>query len=709
MLTENDIQQQYPLHCLVWKNSVEELKNYLSLHSKDVNLEQKDNRQRTPLMLATALDHKECIRILLDHNALVNVTDYSGFNVLHEAVTTADPKLIRDVYLRKELQRINSLLIDGIPQLLSKICDTTDFYLEMKWEFTSWFPLISKLCPSDTYRIYKRGSKVRVDSTLIGIDEVTNEAIIDWQRGNTSLILSGSENGCTFIEIDHNKRTVQKRTMEIIRPDEVDDLLGITDDQIVDRLTQPIKTMYIDTEKVNFERAKSGFIGFRTDRIEQFNGYECKVYLAQNVEFITKTRIEHLTQEDKKRYKKLKDSSSLTSIRSIVGIHEQNILNPFENDLEYNSNPELRRNPYRLSMVDYFNLQNNQDDQDQRDIGSPREMNIKKQYFKANIWMSDDFPLSLKEQILPIVDMVATYSSHFAKLRDFIHCKLPTGFPVKIEIPLFHLLNAVITFGNVFAQDQPVDGVHIINLNIDNNDGNQSVNRKCTVDEKCFEPPEDYEILATNDDGNGGVKNNKLLDLKKKTDHQEKDRKKSNKIEPELSIMEALNYDSEKDLQKAIQLSLMEYNQKKDHCPPETSSTAAAAAAVNQTYANGSIVKSKKKLTSKKLIDQSDNLPMIDADDDKPEDQCSLKSSTSSSSYQSCDNSNNNDVSATNNDHHHDGDGCNSNSNDENEEERLIRLTMEQSKRDHDEYERRRQLEEDEIFNQILKLSLVEK
>ena len=148
----------------------------------------------------------------------------------------------------------------------------------------------------------------------------------------------------------------------------------------------------------------------------------------------------------------------------------------------------------------------------------------------------------------------------------------------------------------------------------------------------------------------------------------------------------------------------MEYNQKKDLRPPETSSTAAA---VNQTYANGSIVKSKKKLTSKKLmIDQSDNLPMIDADDNKPEDQCSLKSSTSSSSYQSCDNSNN-DVSATNNDHHHDGDGCNSN--DENEEERLIRLTMEQSKRDHDEYERRRQLEEDEIFNQILKLSLVEK
>ncbi|OTF78248.1 ankyrin repeat domain containing protein [Euroglyphus maynei] len=461
---------------------------------QDVNLEQKDFRQRTPLMLATALDHKECVRILLDHNALVNVVDHT---VLHEAVTTADPKLIRDVYLRKELQRINSIRVDGIPKLLSKICDTSDFYLEMKWEFTSWIPLISQLCPSDTYRIYKRGSMVRVDSTLIGMGEVTNEAIIDWQRGNTSLIMSGSVNGCTFIEIDHNKRTVMKRTMEIIQPEEVHDLLGITEDQIADRLTQPIKTMYIDTEKVNFERAKSGFIGFRTDRVEQFNGYECKVYLAQNVEFITKTRIDHLTGEDKRRYKKMKDSSSLASMRSIVGIHEQNIPNPFENDDEYNSNPELRRNPYRLSMVDYFNL--NADDP--RDIGSPREMNIKKQYFKANVWMSDDFPLSLKEQILPIVDMVATYSSHFAKLRDFIKCKLPTGFP----IPLFHLLNAKITFGNVYAQDTPVDGVSFSNQSSTNDSDysisssstmNNTKNGKCTVDEKCFEPPEDYEILG---------------------------------------------------------------------------------------------------------------------------------------------------------------------------------------------------------------------
>ena len=51
-----------------------------NIFTQDVNLEQKDIRSRTPLMLAAALDHKECVRILLDHNALVNVTDHTGFN-----------------------------------------------------------------------------------------------------------------------------------------------------------------------------------------------------------------------------------------------------------------------------------------------------------------------------------------------------------------------------------------------------------------------------------------------------------------------------------------------------------------------------------------------------------------------------------------------------------------------------------------------------
>jgi len=52
---------------------------------------------------------------------------------------------------------------------------------------------------------------------------------------------------------------------------------------------------------------------------------------------------------------------------------------------------------------------------------------------------------------------------------------------------LFHVLNARITFGNINALDQPVDGITVIDDN-----GVQS----CVVDETCFDPPQGYNRLG---------------------------------------------------------------------------------------------------------------------------------------------------------------------------------------------------------------------
>lgn len=46
-------------------------------------------------------------------------------------------------------------------------------------------PLVSKICPSDTYKVWKCGQNLRVDTTLLGFDHMM------WQRGNRSFIFRG--------------------------------------------------------------------------------------------------------------------------------------------------------------------------------------------------------------------------------------------------------------------------------------------------------------------------------------------------------------------------------------------------------------------------------------------------------------------------------------------------------------------------------------
>lgn len=48
------------------------------------------------------------------------------------------------------------------------------------------------------------------------------------------------------------------------------------------------------------------------------NGHECKVFSASNVELITKTRLEHLSEVDKARAR-----APRTPLQSFLGIAEQ--------------------------------------------------------------------------------------------------------------------------------------------------------------------------------------------------------------------------------------------------------------------------------------------------------------------------------------------------------------------------------------------------
>lgn len=308
-----------------------------------------------------------------------------------------------------------------------------------------------------------------------------------------------------MIEIDHDAQEVSIEKMRNSMSDI--SVITPTPESVNARLTAPITANHIDIDKISFERNKSGIWGWRSEKSETINNYECKVYAASNVEFITRTRTEHLNEEQSRI------RNSRTPLQSFFGLAEDEVQkipdvamikdkspspSMQENSIIDNGDvasggvgsststegttTEDKSNEVLIPVTpeEYFS----DIDLNDRDIGKTKKINTKVQKFRANLWLSEEFPIKLQEQVLPILDLMSTMASpHVNKLKDFITMQLPTGFPVKIEIPLFHVLNACVTFGNVFGIDTKVDFVNFLK---------EDDRLTCVIDDRCFDIPSNY-------------------------------------------------------------------------------------------------------------------------------------------------------------------------------------------------------------------------
>lgn len=251
----------------------------------------------------------KCLQVLL--SAKCNTcTETDGWTVAQEAVSAGDSDILTAIISFRDLWRQKSRSIQ-VPELLAKLKNSPDFYVEMKWEFSSWIPLMSRVCPSDTYKVFKRGSHVRIDTTLIGFDNTT------WQRGNRTYLFKGSDDEAHFYEIDHDAKEFSMEVMKDIDVELFENGIPPTKDSIQLRLQTPIISNSIDIDKISFERNKSGWFAWKNEKNEPINGYDCRVYNASNVEFITRTRTEHLG-ENQTRLK-----NSRTPLQHLLGLNDE--------------------------------------------------------------------------------------------------------------------------------------------------------------------------------------------------------------------------------------------------------------------------------------------------------------------------------------------------------------------------------------------------
>ncbi|XP_031470001.1 ankyrin repeat domain-containing protein 13D isoform X2 [Phasianus colchicus] len=471
------------------------------------DVELTDPRGRTPLELAVSLGHLESVRVLLRHNANVGRENANGWTgvwgdlgcrdgggawlmaapcpaVLQEAVSTGDPEIVQLVLQYRDYQRATRRLA-GIPELLSKLRRASDFYVEMKWEFTSWVPLVSKVCPSDVYRVWKRGESLRVDTTLLGFEHMT------WQRGRRSYIFKGEEEGAVVMEVDHDKQVVYTETLALAlhEPDLLLAAMQPSEEHVAGRLTSPIVSTHLDTRNIAFERNKSGIWGWRSEKMEVVSGYEAKVPLAG-------CTVPAMWSWSPRRGRSTSQTRTSPALKAPAprstpswAWHSSTAPTMGHPHPQPPAPPIPQPSPSRSTSTLTSTWRH-------ATSGAPSRCPAR---FKATLWLCEQHPLSLAEQVTPIIDLMAISNAHFAKLRDFITLKLPPGFPVKIEIPLFHVLNARITFSNLCGCDQPLGSVRVCNPT--QPPGARAAGPggwpfPCEVEPAVFEVPPGYTVLG---------------------------------------------------------------------------------------------------------------------------------------------------------------------------------------------------------------------
>uniref|UniRef100_A0A3P9NV12 Ankyrin repeat domain-containing protein 13C-like n=1 Tax=Poecilia reticulata TaxID=8081 RepID=A0A3P9NV12_POERE len=421
ILTSEEL--EFPVHECVFKGDVRRLSSLIRTHS----ISQKDVHGNTPLHLAVMLGHKECALLLLAHNAPVKIKNAQGWSPLAEAISYGDRQMITAI-LRKLKQQSRENVEEKRPKLLKALRELGDFYLEVHWDFQSWVPLLSRMLPSDACKIYKQGINIRLDTTLIDFNDMK------CQRGDLSFIFNGDASPSqSFVVLDNEAKVYQRihhEESEMETEEEVDILMS-----------SDVYSATLSTKSITFSRSQIGWL-FREDKTERVGNFLADFYAVNGLVLESRKRREHLSEEDIMRNKAIMESLSkgASAGRKFRPARRQSLTAPAPNTISWEEYITAEHGKY-VSTV------------------SSLVCKESKKNFKATVAMSQDFPLGI-ESLLNVLEVIAPFK-HFNKLREFVQMKLPPGFPVKLDIPVFPTITATVTFQE-FRYDEFDDSIFFI-------------------------------------------------------------------------------------------------------------------------------------------------------------------------------------------------------------------------------------------------------
>ncbi|XP_030549589.1 ankyrin repeat domain-containing protein 13C-B [Rhodamnia argentea] len=145
----------------------------------------------TPLHLAVKLGDETATEMLMVAGADWSLQNEQGWSALQEAICNKEDAIAMTI-VRHYQPLAWAKWCRRLPRLIGTMHRMRDFYMEITFNFeSSVIPFISRIAPSDTYKIWKRGANLRADMTLAGFDGFRI------QRADQSILFlgDGSEDG----------------------------------------------------------------------------------------------------------------------------------------------------------------------------------------------------------------------------------------------------------------------------------------------------------------------------------------------------------------------------------------------------------------------------------------------------------------------------------------------------------------------------------
>lgn len=412
------LDEHFPLHKAVFQNDISRINEILTTTClPKINLDQMDTHGNTALHLAAMLGNIEAAKLLLEHGANVGLKNNDGWKSLHEAISYGDRKMI-GLLLSSLKKQSHRSLSSKLPEIQNHLESLNDFYMEIRWEFQTWIPLLSRVMPSDTFKVYKRGSKLRVDFTLTDF----NESIISWTRGDMSLLFDPGAPKSYQTLLLNNKDEVYQRVRDKNRHlnDEIDLLMGCD-----------IISSHISTRPIRFVRAKGWFMN---DKSYNIGEYKADLFNIKELCLITRKRREHLSQEDLRKNRELNKAFSSGKLPPDDGSSDDDDKNHHRASLSPPPKPEF-------AWAEYLRLPDGPDSH----LGRPKEEKTTNTEIKGMLALCQDFPLTT-DQLLDILEVLEPVKPTVKKFRAFCSSgRLPPGFPIQLEIPIFATLTMKIT------------------------------------------------------------------------------------------------------------------------------------------------------------------------------------------------------------------------------------------------------------------------